>query len=514
MKQPRTISMGGKRWGRFGLGAALVLLLPACAAGTSQARLPAVPLQPAIQPAAAAAAAGQSQASGNVSSQAFTAKLQLNPSHAQIGETVQLQGSGYPANTDVTLMWYSAEGKYQVEGPDFVGQRYTESSRSLMATHSTSDGQISAVLEVPQDFGGAHDVRARVEDREISQASLWVLPAFTITPTEGPVGSMIVLRMTGVDSNINSNTWHLLYDNRYTGFVSAVTTHGVAEARFRAAGPIGEHAVSIWHNSFNSTPYLNWQQGPYKDTPVASFTYRVTSDPGKVAPLVEDFTATDNPMVAPATAGSAQLSLSADRGPVGTPTTLRGAGLPANSDLSLRWMTMVGNRVSATGFSEDTRDMSRVTTGPDGTFSKALTIPDDLGGTHRIDVLAGDAVLASTGMVIEPSVLDLSPTTVHAGEIVNVHLKGVGWTTYDNTYAATYDNSYIGYVCGFSTNGDVQFTITATGAPGTHLIDLYPTIYKGKDAMPRVYSIPQLTYTADHPARTTPAIRMSIRIAE
>ncbi len=196
-----------------------------------------------------------------------------------------------------------------------------------------------------------------------------------------------------------------------------------------------------------------------------------------------------------------------------TPTAINGSGLPANATLNLRWSTMVGNRVSASGFSEDSRDMGNVTTGPDGSFVKPMAIPDDLGGPHRIDIVSGDKVLASTGMVIEPSVLSLNPTTVRAGDTVSIHLKGVGWTTYDNTYAVTYDNSYIGYVCGFSTNGDVQFTVTATGAPGTHLIDLYPTIYKGKDAMPRVYSVPQLTYAADHPARTTPAIRMSIQIS-
>ena len=108
--------------------------------------------------------------------------------------------------------------------------------------------------------------------------------------------------------------------------------------------------------------------------------------------------------------------------------------------------------------------------------------------------------------------LSISPTRVRAGEDVKIHLKGVGWTTYDNTYAVSYDNSYIGYVCGFSTNGDVQFSITATGAPGTHLIDLYPTIYKGKEAQPRVYSIPQLTYADDHPQRITPAIRLAIEV--
>jgi hypothetical protein len=351
-----------------------------------------------------------------------------------------------------------------------------------------------------------------VEGKELSQASMTILPTFSLSPKEGPVGTPVVLKITGVDANINSNTWHVLYDNRYMGFMSAVTTNGVAEARLRASGPVGDRPISVWHNSFNPTPYLNWQQGPYKDTPVASFTFHVTNDPGAPAAFVEDFNATDNPPVVQPT-GPGKLSLSVDRGTVNTATVLSGASLPANVTLKLQWSTMVGNRVSGTGFSEEARNMGTVSTNQDGRFDKAVTIPDDLGGPHRIDVLSDENVLASTALVIEPSIVSISPTNIHSGDVVKIHLKGVGWTTYDNTYAVTFDNSYIGYVCGFSTNGDVQFEVTATGAPGTHLVDLYPTIYKGKDPMPKVFSVPMLTYATDHPARTTPAIRMAVTIS-
>lgn len=259
--------------------------------------------------------------------------------------------------------------------------------------------------------------------------------------------------------------------------------------------------------------YLNWKQGPYKDVPGAEFTFRVTADEGLPAVLIEDFSDTDAPWPS-SHQGPGELSLSVDRGAVGDPTILRGSNLPANTKLSLQWTTMVGNRVSSTGFSEETRELDTVQTDADGTFVKELTIPDDLGDQHRIEVVAEGEVLGSTGLVIQPSVFSIEPTRVRAGDEIKIHLKGVGWTTYDNTYAVTYDNSYIGYVCGFSTNGDVQFTITATGAPGTHIIDLYPTIYKGESKRPRVYSVPQLTYRDDHPQRTTPAIRLTIEIVE
>ena len=492
------------------LGAAALLALSACQIAGGPVILPPPQAQPRVAPAVQAPAQVQAQAP----TQAYTARLQLTPAHAQVGATVEVRGTDYPPGAEVELVWYSAQGRYELEnGTEFVGQRYEPTSEVLGMVRADQDGAISTRFEVPLDFGGPHDLRGRIEGQEVSQAMLTVDPSFSMTPSEGPVGTPIELRIVGVDARTNINTWHVLYDNRYFGFMSAVQTKGVAVAHFRAAGPIGEHRISAWHNSFFSIPYLNWQQGPYKDVPGAEFNFRVTADQQLPAVQVEDFSALDNPWPIEAT-GAGTLSLSVDRGTVGQPTTLRGSGLPPNASLTLRWWTMVGNRVSASGFTDDARTLGELQTGPDGSFVKELAIPDDLGGQHRLDVLDGETVLAATGLVIQPSVVSISPTRVRAGEEIKIHLKGVGWTTFENTYAVTYDNSYIGYVCGFSTNGDVQFAVTATGAPGTHLIDLYPTIYKGKDAMPRVYSVPQLTYTDDHPQRITPAIRLAVEVIE
>jgi hypothetical protein len=449
----------------------------------------------------------------NQAAQNYTAKLQFTPPQAQIGKRIDVRGTGYAPNAAVDLVYYTVDGRYEMQdGTEFVGERFDPRSQVLTTVQSDATGAISTNFEVPLDYGGAHDVRGRVSGTEVSQASLTILPTFSITPSDGgPVGLPIELRITGVDWRTNINTWHVLWDNQYMGFMSGVLTKGVAVARIRAAGSPGVHQVSIWHNSFFSVPYLNFQQGPYKDTPTAKFQFRVTSDPGVTDAQVENYSAIDNPW--PVTAqGPGTLKLSVDRGIVGTPTTLHGSNLPANADLALKWSTMVGNRVSAIGFSEEMRDIGKVHTGADGTFTYDMKIPDDLGGQHRIDVMQGEKAIAAAGLVIQPSLVSYNPVKLKAGEEVSIHLKGVGWTTYENTYAATYDNSYIGYMCGFSTAGDVQFTVTATGAPGTHIIDLYPTIYKGQDQQPRIYSVPQLTYATDHPQRITPAIRLTITI--
>jgi hypothetical protein len=96
---------------------------------------------------------------------------------------------------------------------------------------------------------------------------------------------------------------------------------------------------------------------------------------------------------------------------------------------------------------------------------------------------------------------------------VTIHLKGVGWTEYDNIYVATYDNAYMGYACGFNSRGDVVINFTATGEPGTHLIDLYPGIYQGPPTEPQqLYRLPQLTYADDHPGNRIPALRFAFEV--
>jgi hypothetical protein len=94
-------------------------------------------------------------------------------------------------------------------------------------------------------------------------------------------------------------------------------------------------------------------------------------------------------------------------------------------------------------------------------------------------------------------------------------LKGVGWTEYDNIYIATYDNAYMGYACGFNSQGDVVINFTASGAPGVHIIDLYPGIYQGPPTEPQLlYRQPQLTYADDHPGNKIPALRFTFEVTE
>ena len=102
------------------------------------------------------------------------------------------------------------------------------------------------------------------------------------------------------------------------------------------------------------------------------------------------------------------------------------------------------------------------------------------------------------------------PRSSKEGQPFTIHLEGVGWTQLDNTVTVDYDNSYIGYGCGFNSNGDVLLHLNATGGPGTHLIDLYPLLYtlSPSFAATPYGMVPVLTYAQDEPAtgaRLSPA---------
>ena len=109
------------------------------------------------------------------------------------------------------------------------------------------------------------------------------------------------------------------------------------------------------------------------------------------------------------------------------------------------------------------------------------------------------------------------PKTVKAGEPFIVELKGVGWTQLDNTVAVTYDNAYIGYACGFNSNGYVRIQLFATGGKGTHLIDLYPLLYTQQPAYPysQLGMVPLLAPT-DFPGLgagySLPVMRLAITV--
>jgi hypothetical protein len=110
--------------------------------------------------------------------------------------------------------------------------------------------------------------------------------------------------------------------------------------------------------------------------------------------------------------------------------------------------------------------------------------------------------------------------TFKDGQEFTISINGVGWTQLDNTLGVDYDNSYIGYSCGFNSNGYMVVHLKAIGAPGTHLIDLYPMLYSLSPSFPDTpYGmVPMLSAGRDYPGLAlgyqVPSIHFAITIVK
>ncbi|HEY1433314.1 MAG TPA: hypothetical protein VGF39_17040, partial [Stellaceae bacterium] len=270
----------------------------------------------------------------------------------------------------------------------------------------------------------------------------------------------------------------------------------------------GVHLLEVLHGEF-TFPYRNMRQSPEGDRPRFALRFNLTPDAPVLPPPVEEQAQQSvRGLPAPGT-----LAVAPPFAGVGQPVTVNGASFAPGKRHALVWTTVVGNRVGGHGWNEASRPIAEIVADPSGRVEFHFTAPDDLGGAHALSVENG-AGQQTGSLWIKPTAFPLDVDHGPAGTPFTVHLKGVGWTETANIYTVVYDNSYIGYVCAFNSQGDVEIPLLATGDPGWHFIDLYPAIYRGEEQRPRNFLIPQLTYAADHPGEDLPRFRVAFEVTE
>lgn len=463
--------------------------------------------------------------------------LKVEPVKGYVGDSFTIGAEGMPAGKKVEFFWSTVEAQYLtkvlVDNVEYHERNYDEKRVLLSSATVDGQGRVNVKLTAPEDFGEVHDIYAVIDGQDAARGGFRILRSATSAPSEGPVGTPITVTVKGLSWRGFEQFMALRYDNKYTGEISALSTKGSAAFQIRAAGPAGKHVIQL-NNSTAYAPgaYLNTQQSPQAyiyahldNQQEFRFAFNVTKDAGpppdklqwpdvnRVAKLSADAARTTMSMK-PASAGAVQLSPAS--GAVNSKTMLNASGLPPNSEVGLHFVTARGNRMTPSGWNLDNVQLATVTSKPDGTLSANIQIPDDLGGWHVVKLTARERVLMEAPFYVEQSLVKVSPKRVKVGEPFTIQIKGSGWTELDNTVAVTYDNAAMGYACGFNSNGDITINLIASGAPGTHLIDLYPAIYKGKDRVPWNYQTPFLTYARDFPALALgyrlPAYRLAIEV--
>ena len=507
--------------------AATALLVPSSAFATvGPVTAPAIP--------GVAALPGPIVAPGKPAATMLT--LKTTPDIAVAGTMTTISGTGLPANKQVSLTWSTANVDWLVDARpdsvDYLGRKTTKFPVLLATAQTDAAGAFSIKIPAPHDWGGLHDIYAVVDGIQVAKGGFLIARSATMTPKKGPIGTPITITYSGLGSSLYEGSVALNYDNKFAGQLTANWSRGVAVAHIRASGPVGKHVIYL--DDSVTFGYMNIPQSPNPWAVSKKFIFTVTKDDGRPAAQI-DWPMNMKPTMSPTTtlnavkmaagATTANASLSVTSGQILTKVDVSAGGLTPNTPVSLQWATVVGNRVNCTGtcWAFSSIPLGTATAAADGTLKTKITVPDGLGGWHAVQLVQGSTTMAQVPFFVKRSFASAQPIsdlTLHAGQHFTIHLKGLGWTQLDNTIAVDYDNAYMGYGCGFNSQGDTVLDMVATGAPGTHLIDMYPLLYTQQPSYANTpYGmIPMLSYASDLPGLALgyqlPAMRLAITVVK
>ncbi len=174
-----------------------------------------------------------------------------------------------------------------------------------------------------------------------------------------------------------------------------------------------------------------------------------------------------------------KFGLSPLHGPWGTSVAASGSGLKAQTPYDLVWTTVTGKWVLSADQTEykgreykpAEKILKRVTTDAAGAFATTLIVPDnDFGFQH--DVLVRDTasvIRNKAGFDVDLQVT-ISPKSGPLGTPITIEARGIGWRQLENSWLASYDNSFTGWLSSVTTKGYAKAVIPATGELGTHIV--------------------------------------------
>ncbi len=238
-----------------------------------------------LAPAAAAAQLGPE--APLATPHGFVGRMTVSPEHGPPGTPVRVTAEGLPADTDFQLVWRTVKGSWKVAQAEYHGREYLPAAFEIATVRTDAVGRLASTFTVPEDFGFLHDVVLQQGERLFIQAGFAVDMSVTLSPPSGPVGTPITVEVKGIGWRPLESSWMLLYDNNFTGWISAVTTAGSATFTIPASGRPGLHLLEVLHGEF-TFPYRNMQQSPEGDRPRFALRFNLTPGAPVLPPPIEE----------------------------------------------------------------------------------------------------------------------------------------------------------------------------------------------------------------------------------
>src|SRR5258708_1392373 len=385
----------------------------------------------------------------------YVGQLKVTPDHGPVGTPIAVTGEGFAASQEFDVVWVTVTGSGKGTTAEYFGREYRPAAYRIATVKSDASGRIAAKFAAPDDFGFMHDIMVQQGTRLLTKNAFSIDMTVKVLADDVPVGTPVPIEVQGIGWRELEGSWVTLYDNRFNGWISTVTTGGTARFTVPAAGRPGRHVIEVVHSDF-TFPYRNMQQSPAPDRPQFKIGFTISEGTAALpAPPPQPDQAHVRP---PPPQG--ELVATPEFSGVGQPVTVRGAGFTPGKSVALNWTTVTGNRVSGDGavssvasrmlsgsgdraastggWEERSRVVAEATADAAGNVEFHFKAPDDLGGSHRL--WADAATARKTGTFwIGPTALPLDVSRGPVETTFRIHLKGVGWSETANIYTAVSD---------------------------------------------------------------------------
>src|SRR5256712_7097515 len=348
--------------------------------------------------------------------------ISLNPTSGPAGTTVTVSGSGFAANSGITI---SYDGAAMTTNPGTI------------TTDST--GAFSGSITVPlSSAAGAHTVKATDASNHPASASFTVTTgtpaaAISLNPTSGPTGTTV--NISGSNFAANSGIT-ISYDN--AGIATTPTTITTTST--------GSFTGSITIPSSSIA---------------GSHTVKATDASAKSASA--SFTVTTG----------IAISLYPSSANVGSTIRITGNSSSSNSQINIYFdATLVADSRAGGPCCTTAANPAPITTDSTGSFAADIPLLDSTTGAHTIKATDQSSHSATQSVTVKPTLLLLDPLTGHAG--TTVHFRGSGFAassaitiSFDGTQVATNPSTLTS-----DTIGEFQgtFTVSSTATVGSHQV--------------------------------------------
>jgi hypothetical protein len=277
--------------------------------------------------AAPAAGLGPETAVGEPAN-GYVGRLDVSPEHAPAGTPVTVMAERLPPGQEFQLVWVTAIGTWKVTDTEYHGREFTPVAYEIARVRTDSSGRFAESFTAPDDYGFMHDIVLQQGSRLFTKVGFNLDMTVEISPKSGPVGTPIKVDVKGIGYRSLYNSWDVIYDNNFTGWISSVTTRGSASFTIPATGGPGAHLIEVVHGEL-TFPYRNPEQNPAPGRPRFALAFTIT-DGAPVLPPAPEHQGQKVVRVLPPQGG---LVATPRFSGVGEPALVRGDGLGAGQEL-------------------------------------------------------------------------------------------------------------------------------------------------------------------------------------